>query len=94
MQSAFNSLPASASMGRMVSQYLEALDATAVLSAYPDAELIALLELIRGHGKASIRAGLLVDVYTWSAVWNGIPARRNVWIRLPGMCAIVFSWQC
>ncbi|GAB4823152.1 hypothetical protein N2152v2_010198 [Parachlorella kessleri] len=50
-QSAFSSLPASASMGRMVSQYLEALDATAVLSAYPDAELIGLLELIRGHGK-------------------------------------------
>ncbi|GAB4823153.1 hypothetical protein N2152v2_010199 [Parachlorella kessleri] len=50
-QSAFSSLPASASLGRMVSQYLEAVEGTAALSAYPDAEFIALLELVSGMGK-------------------------------------------
>ncbi|GAB4823154.1 hypothetical protein N2152v2_010200 [Parachlorella kessleri] len=49
-QSAFSSMPASASAGRMVSRYLEALEGASVLSTYPDAELVAAVELMSGMG--------------------------------------------
>ncbi|GAB4823155.1 hypothetical protein N2152v2_010201 [Parachlorella kessleri] len=47
-ESAFSSMPASASAGRMVSRYLAALEGASVLSAYPDAELVAAVELVSG----------------------------------------------
>ncbi len=53
VQSAFISMPASASAGRMVSRYLEALEGASVLSTYPDAELVAAVELMSGMGAVS-----------------------------------------
>ena len=54
VQSAFSSMPASASAGRMVSRYLEALDAASALSTYPDAELVAAVELMSGIGTVRV----------------------------------------
>ncbi|GAB4823158.1 hypothetical protein N2152v2_010204 [Parachlorella kessleri] len=48
---AFSSLPATASMGRMVSGYLEALEGAAMLESYPDAETTAIMQLSKGMAK-------------------------------------------
>ena len=47
-QTAFSSMPASASAGRMVSRYLKALEGASALAAYPNAELVAAVELFSG----------------------------------------------
>ena len=51
MQGAFSGLPATASMGRMVSGYLEALEGAAMLESYPDAETTAVMQLSKGMAK-------------------------------------------
>ena len=50
----FGSLTATTcSLGRMVSGYLEALEGAATLSAYVDAEFLAVVELTKGMAKVS-----------------------------------------
>ena len=50
-QSAFSSLSGSASLRQMVSGYLDALEGAHMLSHYPDAEFIAVMELMKGTAK-------------------------------------------
>ena len=52
-QTAFSSMPASASAGRMVSRYLKALEGASALAAYPNAELVAAVELFSGIAMVS-----------------------------------------
>ncbi|GAB4823161.1 hypothetical protein N2152v2_010207 [Parachlorella kessleri] len=50
-QSAHEGLPASASMARMMSRYLGALEGASELAAYPDVKFAAVVDLVRGMWK-------------------------------------------
>ena len=45
---------ASSSLGRMATQYLEALQGASMLTAYRDAEVVAVVELMNGMGKVRL----------------------------------------
>ena len=54
MQGDIVSRPASSSLGRMATQYLEALQGASMLTAYRDAEVVAVVELMNGMGKVRL----------------------------------------